>query len=134
MNYEAEITEIKKAVSELEKDMTEIKTSQPFLREMLKRNTEANEKLVETLHEVDKSMIAINDKLDTQSKDIASIKQEMDETQVKFDQKIYKVEERLHTVDDEGKLNIRIFFRNYFPWIVVLLGAGANLLAHYFAF
>ena len=134
MNYEAEINGVKEAVAELQKDVTEIKVTQPFLQEMLKRNTEANEKLVLTLHEVEKSMVSLNDKLDSQSQDIAAIKQEMDDTTSKLDDKIQSVEHRINAVDEEGKFNIRVFFKEYFPWIVVLLGVGINFLGNYISF
>ena len=134
MNYEAEILGVKDAVAELQKDVTEIKTTQPFLQDMLRRNTEANEKLVATLHEVDKSMVAINDKLDTQSQDIATIKQEMDETTDRLDGKIQEVKKQVDTVDDDGKFNIRIFLKEYFPWIVVLIGVGIHALGNHISF
>lgn len=134
MNYEAEINGVKEAVAELQKDVTEIKVTQPFLQEMLKRNTEANEKLVLTLHEVEKSMVSLNDKLDSQSQDIAAIKQEMDDTTNKLDDKIQSVEHRINAVDEEGKFNIRVFFKEYFPWIVVLIGVGINFLGNYISF
>lgn len=134
MNYEVEINGVKEAVAELQKDVTEIKVTQPFLQEMLKRNTEANEKLVLTLHEVEKSMVSLNDKLDGQSQDIAAIKQEMDDTTNKLDDKIQSVEHRINTVDEEGKFNLRVFFKEYFPWIVVLIGVGINFLGNYISF
>lgn len=134
MNYEVEINGVKEAVAELQKDVTEIKVTQPFLQEMLKRNTEANEKLVLTLHEVEKSMVSLNDKLDGQSQDIAAIKQEMDDTTNKLDDKIQSVEHRINAVDEEGKFNLRVFFKEYFPWIVVLIGVGINFLGNYISF
>lgn len=134
MNYEAEISGVKEAVAELQKDVTEIKVTQPFLQEMLKRNTEANEKLVLTLHEVEKSMVSLNDKLDSQSQDITAIKQEMDDTTNKLNDKIQSVEHHINAVDEEGKFNIRVFFKEYFPWIVVLIGVGINFLGNYISF
>ena len=48
-------------ISKMERDITEVKTTQSFLKEMLERNTETNEKLVGTLSKVEQSMISIND-------------------------------------------------------------------------
>lgn len=134
MNYEVEISGIKAELSEVKKDVAEMKATQPFLQDMLERNTKANEKLVETLHEVELSMVAINDKLDNQQKDITSIKQEMDESNVQFGAKINKVEEKINTIDEQGKFNTRTFVRDYLPWIIVVLGAGINALAHFVSF
>lgn len=129
VTYEAEFVGVKKDVEELKKDVTELKATQPFLQTMLNRNTEVNEKLISTLHEVEKSMISLNDKIDAQTQDIASIKQEMDETTSKLDDKIQNVEHKIKLVDEDGKFNIRTFFKEYFPWIIVLLGLGINFLS-----
>lgn len=134
LNYEEEIAGVKGAIVELQKDVTEIKTTQPFLQDMLQRNTEANEKLVATLHEVEKSMISLNDKLDIQSHDITVIKQEMDETTSKLDSKIQNVENRIQVVDEEGKFNIRTFLKEFFPWIVVATGIGINFIEKFISF
>ena len=74
MDYEAEIGEIKHDIALLQKDVTEIKITQPMLQATLEKNVEANEKLVETLHEIEKTMISMNDKMDVQSKEIDTIK------------------------------------------------------------
>lgn len=134
LDYEKEIDGVKQDISDLQKDVTEIKTIQPFLQNMLERNTESNEKLVETLHEVEKSMVSITNKLDIQSQDISSIKAEMGEQIITFKNKISQVESKINSVDEEGKFNIRLFFRQYFPWIVVFIGIGASLIEKFVKF
>ena len=134
MDFDVEIKEIKGDIKTLQSDVAEIKGTQPLLREMFERNIKVQEKLTETLHEVEKSMVSLNDKVDMQSKDIALIKTEMDDTTERIDDKIVAVESRLDVVDEEGKLNIRKFFQNYFPWIVVLLGIGAHYASKIFNF
>lgn len=121
-------------ISNVEKDVTEIKTTQSFLKEMLNRNTETNEKLVDTLHKVEQSMISINDNLQVQSKEIGAIRKELDETTSTFDKKLHSVKDRINEMDEEGKFNIRTFFKNYFPWIVIILGMGLNFLSKFFKF
>lgn len=134
MDFGAEIRELKGDIKTLQTDVAEIKGTQPLLKNMFERNITVQEKLTETLHEVEKSMVSINDKVDAQSKDIASIKNEMDETTDRINHKINKVEDRIRTVDEEGKFNIRKFFQNYFPWIVVLVGIGAHFASELFNF
>lgn len=134
MDFGAEIRELKGDIKTLQADVAEIKGTQPLLKDMFERNITVQEKLTETLHEVEKSMVSINDKVDAQSKDIASIKDEMDETTNRINHKINKVEDRIKTVDEEGKFNIRKFFQNYFPWIVVLVGIGAHFASKLFNF
>ena len=116
-------------ISKMEKDITEVKTTQVFLKEMLERNTETNEKLVGTLNKVEQSMISINDNLQVQSKEISAIRKELDETTNSFDKKIAHVESKVDSMDEEGKFNIRLFLKNYFPWIVVTVGIAVNFLS-----
>lgn len=134
MDYEAEIGEIKHDIVLLQKDVTEIKITQPMLQATLEKNVEANEKLVETLHEIEKTMISMNDKMDVQSKEIDTIKNEMEENNVHLTNKINKVEERVDKVDAEGQFNIRLFFQKYFPWIVILVGGGMFILSKFVKF
>ena len=116
-------------ISKMERDITEVKTTQSFLKEMLERNTETNEKLVGTLSKVEQSMISINDNLQVQSKEISAIRKELDETTNSFDKKIAFVERKVDAIDDDGKFNIRLFLKNYFPWIVVIIGIAINFLS-----
>jgi len=134
MDFGVEIRELKGDIKTLQADVAEIKGTQPLLKDMFERNITVQEKLTETLHEVEKSMVSINDKVDAQSKDITSIKEEMDETTNRINHKINKVEDKIRTVDEEGKFNIRKFFQNYFPWIVVLVGIGAHFASKLFNF
>lgn len=134
MNYEAEIMEMKGNISHLQKDVAEIKATQPLLQKTLERNIETQEKLSNTLHEVQLSLVSIVDKLQDQSEDIDEIKKEMDSNRNSINNKISQVEEKIESVDEEGKFNIRTFLKNYFPWIIVIVGIGANLISKYVKF
>ena len=134
MDYEAEINEIKHDIALLQKDVTEIKTTQPMLQATLERNVQAHEKLVDALHQIEKTMVSMNDKMDVQSKEIDTIKNEMEENNAHLTNKIHKVEERIEKVDSEGQFNIRLFFQKYFPWIIVLVGGGIYILSKFVKF
>lgn len=134
MNYEAEIMEMKGNISHLQKDVAEIKATQPLLQKTLERNIETQEKLSNTLHEVQLSLVSIVNKLQDQSEDIDEIKKEMDSNRNSINNKISLVKEKIESVDEEGKFNIRTFLKNYFPWIVVMVGIGANLISKYVKF
>lgn len=134
MNYETEITEMKGNISSLQKDVMEIKATQPLLQKTLEKNIETQKKLSDTLHEVQLSLVSIVDQLNVQSRDINDIKKEMDENRTTIYSKISNVEERIDNVDEEGKFNIRDFIKQYFPWIIVIFGIGANLVAKYVKF
>lgn len=124
MDYEAEINEVKHSIASLQKDVTELKVTQPLLQATLERNVEAHEKLVEALHEIEKAMMGMNNKMDLQSKDIDDIRTEMEESTYNFTKKIKTVEAKVDRIDEEGQFNIRLFFQKYFPWIVVCIGFG----------
>ena len=124
MDYEAEINEVKHSIASLQKDVTELKVTQPLLQATLERNVEAHEKLVEALHEIEKAMMGMNNKMDLQSKDIDDIRTEMEESTYNFTKKIKTVEAKVDKIDEEGQFNIRLFFQKYFPWIVVCIGFG----------
>lgn len=134
MDYEVEIGEIKHDIVLLQKDVIEIKITQPMLQATLEKNVEANEKLVETLHEIEKTMISMNNKMNVQSKEIDTIKNEMEENNTHLTNKINKVKERVDKVDAEGQFNIRLFFQKYFPWIVILVGGGMFILSKFVKF
>lgn len=129
MDYEAEISEIKHDIISLQKDVTEIKITQPMLQATLEKNVEAHEKLVDALHQIEKTMISMNDQMVLQSKDIEAIKADMEENARMIDKKIRKVEEQVDQIDEEGQFNIRLFFQKYFPWIVVMIGAGIFIIS-----
>ena len=124
MDYEAEINEVKHSIASLQKDVTELKVTQPLLQATLERNVEAHEKLVEALHEIEKAMMGMNNKMDLQSKDIDDIRTEMEESTYNFTKKIKTVEAKVDKIDEEGQFNIRLFFQKYFPWVVVCIGFG----------
>jgi len=129
MNYEQEINDIKKDVSALITDMAVIKDNVPRMEEALKDNTKAYTALNETLHNINTNMIAMNNKIDNQGKDIEEVKNNLEETRTHFNGKIQAIRTKIDSVDEEGKFNIRTFFRQYLPWIIVVLGLGIYIVS-----
>lgn len=118
----------------IEKDVAELKATQPFIQEMVAQNNKINAQLSRTLNEVEKSMVSMNDKMDAQTQAISALKEDMESNHAQVNERISNVKKQIENIDDEGKFNIRIFLRNYLPWIMVLLGAGFFILSKFIKF
>lgn len=132
-------------VNKLDARMTKIESTRPFLEDMIKRNIASNEKLVETLQEVQISMVKMNEKMDEQSEAIRTMKQEFEEANVQTNKKIEEVDKkasegitkvgkRVEEVEEKGKFDIHMFIKNNWPWIVVLIGVGMLTVSQYVKF
>lgn len=100
-------------INKLDSRMIEIEATRPFLKEMIERNVESNEKLALTLKEVQMSMVALNHEMKEQSEAISTMKQEFSSVKVKVD-----------SIEEKGKFDIQLFIKSNWPWIMVLLGFG----------
>lgn len=118
----------------IEKDVAELKATQPFIQEMVAQNNKINAQLSRTLNEVEKSMVSMNDKMDAQTQAISALKEDMESNHAQVNERISNVKKQIENIDDEGKFNIRTFLRNYLPWIMVVLGAGFFILSKFIKF
>ena len=41
---------------------------------------------------------------------------------------------KIETIDEKGKFDIREFFKKYFPWIVVVIGIGVYAVSNFVKF
>lgn len=124
MDVEATLLEHGKEIAQLRSDVSSLNATRSFFKEMIERNIESNEKLSGTLLEVEKSMVSMNEKMDTQTKTIESMKVEMENNNRQVNERISNVKHQIDAVDEEGKFNIRTFVQKYLPWIIVVLGVG----------
>ena len=90
-----EIAVLNKKVDSLTQKVIELESTRPFLQEVVERNIASNEKLGETLHEVQLSMAHMNDKMDAQSKAFSELKKEMGEANKKTNDKIASLDKRV---------------------------------------
>lgn len=134
MDVEATLLEHGKEISQLQSDVSSLNATRGFFKEMIERNIQSNEKLSTTLLEVEKSMVSMNEKMDTQTKTIEAMKTEMETNNKQVNERISNVKHQIDAVDDEGKFNIRTFAKTYLPWIIVVLGAGILILGSYVKF
>lgn len=124
MDVEMTLLEHGKEITQLKSDVSGLMTTREFFKDMIERNIESNEKLSDTLLEVEKSMASMNEKMDTQTKTIESMKVNIENNNKQVNEQITEMKHQIDVVDDEGKFNIRTFAQKYLPWIVIVLGIG----------
>lgn len=134
MEIEHELLGQQRDIADLKAEVNGLKESHNFIKEMIQRNTEVSEKLSDTLHEVEKSMVQMNQKMDAQTLTIDTMKKEMENSNKQLNERISNVKHQIEEVDNEGKFNIRTFFKNYLPWIIVVLGFGFFAVSKYIKF
>ena len=110
-------------VNKLDSRITEIEATRPFLKEMIERNIESNEKLASTLQEVQMSMVNLNYEMKEQSEAIISMKKEFSDVKAKVD-----------SIEEKGKFDIHLFIKSNWPWIMVLLGVGIYSISKFVKF
>lgn len=132
-------------VNKLDSRLTKIESTRPFLEDMIERNIASNEKLANTLQEVQISMVKMNEKMDEQSEALRIMKQEFEQANAATNRKIEevdkkamdgiaKVSEQVEEVEEKGKFDIHEFIKKNWPWILVLLGLGFMSISQYVKF
>lgn len=132
-------------VNKLDARLTKIESTRPFLEEMIERSIASNEKLANTLQEVQISMVKMNEKMDEQSEALKTMKKEFEQANAATNKKIEEVDkkatdgiiqvgERIEEVEEKGKFDIFEFIKKNWPWILVLLGLGIMSISQYFKF
>lgn len=132
-------------INKLDSRMTKIESTRPFLEDMIERNIASNEKLANTLQEVQISMVKMNEKMDEQSEAFRIMKKEFQEANIQTNRKIEEVDrkategiakvgERVEEVEEKGKFDIHLFIKSNWPWILVLFGLGFLFISKYVKF
>lgn len=134
MAEDKDIDNLYSKVNKLDARMTEIEATRSFLKEMIERNVASNEKLADTLQEVQMSMVKLNDKMEEQSEALASMKQEFAEANQKTNEELSKVNNRVKEIEEKGKFDIMLFIKSNWPWITVLFGMGIYVISKFVKF
>ena len=132
-------------VNKLDARLTKIESTRPFLEDMIERNIASNEKLADTLQEVQISMVKMNEKMDEQSEALRIMKEEFEEANFQTNKKIEEVDkkategiakvgERVEEVEEKGKFDIMLFLKSNWPWILVLVGIGTLYASNFVKF
>ena len=131
---EGDINTLFGKVAKLDKRVTKIEATQPFLTEILEKNVKTNERLAETLQEIRLSMVSMNDKIDAQATAIENMKHDFDEADRKTDERIKSVVQKVETINLEGQFNIREFLKKNFIWLAITVGLGVAYLSTFISF
>ena len=123
MADEKDIDTLYSRINKLDSRMTEIEATRPFLKEMIERNIESNEKLAITLQDVQVSMVTLSHEMKEQSETMTSMKREFSDVKAKVD-----------SIEEKGKFDIQLFVKSNWPWIMVLLGFGFYAISKFIKF
>lgn len=115
----------------LDKRVTAIETSTPFLKEMLERNVEGYEKLASTMQHIEVTMQSMNDKIDAQTESMRKQSESLSHVESDFfkanevtNERIDKLNDKVVALEEKGKFDITLFLKKNWPWITVILGLG----------
>lgn len=122
--------------------ITALESTRPYLQDLIDRSIKTNEKLSDTMTKIQESMIRLNDKIDTQSNEIKSMKSDLENANANTNAKLDEVEEsankridgiskKVEAIDGAGKFDMRDWFKKNFPWIVIIVGMGAMYVAQF---
>jgi len=111
-------------INKLDSRVTKLETSYPFLEDLIERSTKTDEKLSETMQEVQISMSKMNQKMDAQAEALTSMKIASEEANKKMNEHISQVANKVEKIEDKGKFDIWQWLKTNFPWIVILVGLG----------
>lgn len=129
-----DISILYKKVNTLTERVAELQSTRPFLRELVERNVASNEKLGETLHEVQISMAHMNEKMDIQAKAFEDLKAEMGEANKKTNDKIASLDKKVEAIEEKGKFDFVEYIKSNLPWIICILGLGMAYVSQHFKF
>lgn len=131
MDVEKDIDAIYKRLNNIDKRLVEIESTRPFLKEMVDRNVSVCELLSKTMQEIQFSMQALNEKMETQSTFIKEIREEFNILSDRTNDKIDEVSNKIQLVEDKGKFDILQYIKNNWPLILVLIGLGGAYIAKF---
>ena len=97
----------------MENRLVKVEAELPHLRESLDRNTKSNEKMTDVLNSLEKTMIQINHKTETQDNEIKENKKEIDQVKTKVEQ-----------LEEKGKFDIANWIKSNWPWLLITATLG----------
>lgn len=114
-------------VNNLNEKTAEISATLPFFKEMITKNADSTEKLVETLQEIQSTMLCISNRLEDQSQKFKKLEDKMTLSESSF-------EKRLEELEDKGQFDIHLFIKEKWPYILVILGVGMIYVSKFVKF
>lgn len=134
MADEKDIEVIYSKINKLSNEVAEMKATRPFLLQMIERNIASNEKLAETLHQVQTTMVTLNEKIDTQSKALETLRDDFTEGYNKNNKRFLELDGKIETIEEKGKFDVQMYIKQNWPWILILIGLGINFASQFVKF
>lgn len=134
MADEKDIEVIYSKINKLSNEVAEMKATRPFLLQMIERNIASNEKLAETLHQVQTTMVTLNEKIDTQSKALETLRDDFTEGYNKNNNRFLELDGKIEKIEEKGKFDVQMYIKQNWPWILILIGLGINFASQFVKF
>ena len=121
-------------LDEHDRRITVLESTRPFLQELTERSIKIYDALSKTMQDVQLSMVKMNDKMDTQAESLRNLQDNMSAGNKAMSEKITVIENRVANIDEEGKFNIRTWFKTNWPWVLIVMGLGIMVASQYVKF
>lgn len=132
--YEKDIDDLTVRMNKIDQRVARMESSSDFFKDVLKKNTETNEKLNDTLSEVKSSIFALNSKMESHVKVIEDMDVRFTQANAEASRKIDIIDEKLQQYEDKSKFDIMMFLKHNWGWIMVLLGMGILYVSEFVKF
>lgn len=114
--------------------ITVLESTRPFLQDLTERSIKSYNALSKTMQDVQLSMVKMNDKMDAQAESLRNLQDNMFTGNKAMSEKITAIENRVANIDEEGKFNIRTWFKTNWPWVLIVMGLGIMVASQYVKF
>ena len=114
--------------------ITVLESTRPFLQDLTERSIKSYNALSKTMQDVQLSMVKMNDKMDAQAESLRNLQDNMFTGNKAMSEKITVIENRVANIDEEGKFNIRTWFKTNWPWVLIVMGLGIMVASQYVKF
>lgn len=107
------ITAMAEHLDETDRRVVKLESTRPYLEKILEDVAKSNKELSASMNGLQTFINDMNNKIDAQGHKIDTLSTRVD-----------SMDNKIKTIDEQGKFNIREFFKKYLPWIICLLGLG----------
>ena len=121
-------------LDEHDRRITVLESTRPFLQELTERSIKSYDALSKTMQDVQLFMVKMNNKMDTQAESLRNLQDNMSAGNKAMSEKITVIENRVANIDEEGKFNIRTWFKTNWPWVLIVMGLGIMVASQYVKF
>ena len=125
--------------------ITQLESTRPFLQDLIDRSIKTTEKLSDIMTKIQESMVRLNDKIDTQSAEIKTMKSDLEAANKATNKRLTEVDDnateridamskKVGELENAGKFDMRDWLKKNFPWLIIIVGMGAMYAAQFVKF